>query len=250
MDLAVRYVHVETDVASLRLIAISLATITGVLIGLISTTLVTIVRVALSQKQFYQSVLAEESQWLTEWFTLHRMVIGQPSVEVEDTLNAIYRHTATPEVTDKELISQMANTLLPLPNEWRETTPTLPSGARLKQYEINEFERHLDGTGAIISQIKVSKDRMRIGGDLSFVLWPLGGVLLISLIVVLLCSISNINTFMSNNAFLFAIALIVIAIIIILSLIYIVTLFMRTEAEEIHRVVTHRLVRRQRKVED
>ncbi len=65
------------DIAGLRLLAISLSTVVGILIGLVAVTVTSIVRVSISQKQFYQGMLASESQWFKDWLAAHAIVAGQ-----------------------------------------------------------------------------------------------------------------------------------------------------------------------------
>lgn len=235
--LILNYAAFDVEIDGLRWIAISLSTIVGILIGLMSATVATIVRTSMSQKQFYQGILANESQWLERWFATHPTIFAHLKDEAKEVIYAIYRHSTTPKLSDEELIENIGDKLLPLPGEWGKKAMASPYEFKLEQHEIDNFETHLVGIGATLSQIMPSKDRMELGKSLSDVLWPLGFVLLFSLTMILCCSIPNIATFMNDNTSLFALALMLIASILVFSLILIVNLYMRTEVKEIKRVV-------------
>jgi len=209
----------------------------GILIGLLAVMATTIVRVSTSQKQFYQGILANESQWLENWFTAHRTAIGQLGNEVKDVLYVIYRHSTTPAASEDELLKKIGNTLLPLPRKWRKIALDAPDDCHLEQGEIDQFETHLDGIGATLSQIKASKDRMQVGAHLGDVLWTLGFVLLLALTLILCCSIPNPPKFISEGASQFALMLIEIAFISVFFIILTVTQYLRAEAKEITRTV-------------
>lgn len=233
--LVIEYTDFNTDISGLRWIAISLATIAGILIGLVAVMVATIVQISLSQKQFYQGLLANESKWLEGWFATHPTIYAQLKDE-EEIFYAIYRHSAIPKFSEEEILKKMDKTMYPLTERWRKRVKEAPYECHIKQGEIEEFEKHLVGIGATLGRIKASKDRVILGKHLSDVLWPLGFDLLIALIVILLCSITNIATYMSDNASMFALGLILIAVVSVFPLILVVSLYIRTEVKDMRRV--------------
>lgn len=224
------------DIAGLRLLAISLSTGAGILIGLVAATIMSIVRISNSQKQFYQGVLASERQWLKNWFATHPTVVSQLRNEIKDVLYAIYRHSTIAAVSDDELLEKVGNTLLPLPDKWRELNDVNPNECHLEQDEVDEFEVHVHGIGATVGQIAASKDRMQVGAHLGDVLWTLGSVFLIGLVVIVLCTIPNPPKFIGETASLLALALIEIAFISVFFTIFIVTQYLRVEVKEMARI--------------
>lgn len=239
-SLIVGYGDFEIAIDGLRWIAITLSTIVGILIGLVSAIVATVVRISMSQKQFYQGILANESQWLERWFATHPGILSQLEDEVKEVMYGIYRHSTIAEFSDEELMNKIGRTMPLLTGEWRKRVIEAPEDCLIKQSEIEEFEKHLRGTGATLCQIKASKDRMELGKYLSDILWPLGFVLLLALTVILCCSTPNIAMFINDYASRFALALIVIACISVFSLIFVVTLYIRTEVREIKNVVKTR----------
>jgi len=224
------------DMTGLRLLAISLATIAGILIGLVATIVTSIVRVSTTQKQFYQGKLASEHEWPKNWFETHPAVVSQLGNKTKDALHVIYRHSIIAALDDEGVFERVANTLLPLPNEWRELK-TGDGNEHLEQGDIDEFEEHMDGIGAALGGIKASKDRMEVGVHLSDTLWTLGTVLLIAFILILFSSIPNPPEFIDHGASSFALTLIEIAFISVLFIILIVTRYVKTEGKEMRRTV-------------
>lgn len=224
------------DMTGFRLLAISLATIAGILIGLVATTVTSIARVSTAQKQFYQGKLASEHEWLKNWLATHPAVASQLGNKIKDVLHVIYRHSIIAALGDEGVFDQVKNTLLPLPYEWRELK-TGDGNEHLEQGDIDEFEEHMDGIGAVLSGIKASKDRMEVGVHLSDTLWTLGTVLLIAFILILCSSVPNPPKFIDESASIFALALVEIAFISVLFIILTVTRYVRAEGKEMRRTV-------------
>ncbi len=224
------------DIAGLRLLAISLSTGAGILIGLVAATIMSIVRVSISQKQFYQGVLASERQWLKNWFATHPTVVTQLRNEIKDVLYVIYRHSTIAAVSDDELLKKVENTLLPLPDKWRELNDVNLNECHLEQDEIDEFEAHVHGIGATVGQIAASKDRMQVGAHLGDVLWTLGLVFLIGLVVIVFCSTPNPPKFISESASQWALGIMEIAFISVFFIIFTVTRYLRAEVKEMTRI--------------
>ncbi len=213
------YVVFDITLDALRLLAVSIFTIAGILIGLVATVATSIVRVSTSQKQFYQGILVNESQWLRDWFAKHPPP-GELEAKVEEILHLIYRHSTTPAASEEEVIDKMAETLLPL----------------VTQTEGDEFAAHLDGIGATLSQTKASKDRMELGAKFVNVLWTLGFTVVVALIMLLCTVIPTAVQFMTGDTYAFAFVLVAAALISVAFLVWFTTEYLRTEAREIKRI--------------
>jgi len=212
------YVVFDITLDALRLLAVSIFTIAGILIGLVATVATSIVRVSTSQKQFYQGSLVNESQWLRDWFAKHPPP-GELEAEVEEILHLLYRHSTTPAASEEEVIDKIAETLLPL-----------------VETEGDEFAAHLDGIGATLNQTKASKDRMEVGAKFASVLWTLGFTVVFALIVLLCTSIPTAAQFMTGDAYSVTFILVTAALISVTFLVRFTTQYLRTEASEIKRI--------------
>lgn len=230
------YAVFEVTVDGLRLLAIALATVAGVLIGLVATVVTSMVRVSVMEKQFHQGVLANEVEWLKNWCTAHQTIVSRSEDKVEDIQYLLYRHTMIPAASDEEVIEEVAETLIPPLNEWRKMTADSPDGSGFDRKATNEFQAHLEGIGATLGRIKASKDRMEVSASLGAVMWSLGFVLLLAVGMILCASIADIQQFMSANASTLALMLIVVVFIPVFFLIYNIIQYLRTETKEIKRV--------------
>ena len=173
--------------------------------------------------------MANESKWLEGWFAAHQIIRVRLKEEEEEVFHAIYRHSATPQFSEEELLGKMDKTMHSLAETWRKRVKDAPYELGINSGEIAEVEKHIVGIRAILGQIKVSKNRMILSKHLGDILWPLGFTLLISLIVIFLCSITSIATFMSKNASIWAFGLILIAAISVFLIILVVALYIRAE---------------------
>lgn len=229
--LIVGKIDFETDIGGLRSIAILLATISGILIGLVSVTATAIMQITLSQKQFYQNILANESEWLENWFVNHPTIYALLKDEEKEIINTIYQHSTIPRFSEEETREKLSKTMSHLADKWHKRVKESTDESHIKQGEINKFEKHLVGILTTLGQIGITKTKFEAGRDMSHVLWFLGYQLSISLIVILLCSIDNIATNMSDAASVWAVAIILSAIGLVFSLIYSVTSYMKIEVK-------------------
>lgn len=231
-----KYAVFEVTVDGLRLLGIALATVAGVLIGLVATVVTSMVRVSVMEKQFHQGVLAKEVEWLKNWCTAHQTIVSGSEDKVEDIQYLLYRHTTIPAASDEEVIEKVAETLIPLLNEWRKMTADNPDGSGFDRKATDEFQAHLEGIGATLGRIKASKGRMEVSASLGAVMWSLGFVLLLAVGIILCASIADIQQLMSANASMLALVLTVVVFIPIFFLIYIIIQYLRAETKEIKRV--------------
>lgn len=223
----------------LRTLAVVEATVIGVLCGLVATIAALIVRTATSQRQFYQSILANISQWFKNWLNTHTAIPGLNNDKVKRLLYLLDRHSTMPAASDEEVFELTTKVLTPLPKKWFKLLSKTPEQISLQKEEIEEFDDQVEQIGATIGQIKASKDRLGVAKALGDMLWLLVGTLMLALIVIVLASIpdASVSGFIGKNTAPIAVTLIEIMIILIFGIIFVIAKYLRAEYTEATRIV-------------
>jgi len=231
------YVTFSLTLEGLRILAVVVATVTGLLCGLVAATAALMVQISTSQKQFNQGLLANVSQWFKDWFNTHTTIPGLNSHKVKHLLYLLDRHSTVAAASDEEVFDLVAKVLLPLPKKWLKMISKTPGQLPLQEEEIEEFQNHLEQIGATVGQIKASKDRLDVAKSLGSLLWSLTGALMLALGLIILASIPDISKTIGEIAAPLALMILEVIIILIGGVIFVITSYLRAEHKEATRIV-------------
>lgn len=196
-----KQIYIYFAIEGIRTVTEVMAIVLGIFAGLLGFSIASITQTAISERQYQEALLREESGWFKGWLTIiPGNIRGKKGVA--DLPDTIRQHSVFPSQPSAELVKLLQDKFKVFERIFK-----IWSGKTRAKKEIekayNEFYTHYFSIAAIVIKISHSEHRLEFAKTLTGFLWQLVIILLLYIIVLILTYTALAQKFAENCGLVF-----------------------------------------------
>lgn len=179
-----RQTDVYLEIEGVRTVTSVMATILGIFAGLLGFLIASIIQVAISERQYQQSLLRNESQRFEDWLTKIPNNIKRKR-DIADLPDIIRDHSIFPTQPSEELLELLRDKFAVFQRIFKTWARKTQIQQEIQKAH-SEFDVHYLSVAAIVIKLSHAEGRLEIARSLTRYLWMLGMIFFFHILILIL----------------------------------------------------------------
>lgn len=176
--------YIYFAIEGVRTVTWVMATVLGIFAGLLGFSIASITQTAISERQYQQGLLRDESRWFKDWLTIIPDHIKRKR-NIADLPYIIREHSVFPTQPSEALVNLLQEKFTIFERIFKTWARKTKAPKEIDKAR-NEFNVHYFSIAAIVIKISYSDLRLKLARTLTGYLWMLGIILLFYIFILIL----------------------------------------------------------------
>jgi hypothetical protein len=179
-----KQIYIYFAIEGVRTVTGVMATVLGIFTGLLGFSIASITQTAISERQYQEALLRDESSWFKDWLIIIPDNIKRKR-DVADLPDIIRQHSVFPSQPSEELVNLLRDKFKVFERIFK-TWARKTSAQKEIEKARSEFDTHYFSIAAIVIKISHSELRLEFARTLTGFLWQLVFILLLYIGILIL----------------------------------------------------------------